>query len=125
MSKSKFIIYYLIIFSFFLKVSTSSIVETGLPKSTTISSSRSSTTSTTPSFSTNGAINNVLGELLFNCNFDTSSVLASQCGGIQANVNPSTSLAAFSSNQNEIITNSNPSLTLTDVKSICMLSFGS
>jgi hypothetical protein len=60
----------------------------------------------------------IIGPLIFNCNFDQSSILTNQCGGISTLSVPGGSIALFGTFQNELIQNSNPPIYITDVKSI-------
>ena len=59
----------------------------------------------------------ITGQLIYNCSFD-GFTLTTLCGGITTNSVPISSLALFSIQQNELIENSNPSMVITDVKSI-------
>ena len=59
--------------------------------------------------------------IFFECNFDSSSNLEDQCGGIETKIDPQTSLADISLHKNELVSGSSPYFSLTDVKSISKL----
>ena len=62
-------------------------------------------------------------ELLFNCNFDASTLLTGQCGGIATNSVPVLALASIVTTFSETVSGSAPAILLTDVKSISKFFF--
>jgi hypothetical protein len=62
----------------------------------------------------------VFEELVFKCDFDGLSDLKNQCnGGIEININSITTEADLILTNGDDVVNSNPKISLTDVKSIC------
>ena len=78
------------------------------------------TSTTTANTQTTSQPSYIIGALIFNCNFDESSILTNQCDGISTSSVPGGSIALFGTFQNELIQNSNPPIYITDVKSISM-----
>ena len=63
-------------------------------------------------------INSLYDKLIFNCNFDSSSIITQQCGGA-ANVNiPLVSGPTFSAVSSDVVPGVTPTLTVTDYLSI-------
>ena len=58
---------------------------------------------------------------IWNCNFDTNTILTQQCGGATSGTGPSLSGPTWGVVANDVIAGITPALAVTDVKSISML----
>ena len=58
---------------------------------------------------------------IWNCNFDTNTILTQQCGGATGGTGPSLSGPTWGIVANDVIAGITPALAVTDIKSISML----
>ncbi len=60
----------------------------------------------------------MINSQIWNCNFDTNTVLGQQCGGATSATGPTLSGPTWGVVANDVITGITPSLSVTDIKSI-------
>ena len=61
-----------------------------------------------------------MGQLIWNCNFDTSIVAVAQCGGSTLTISPAISGPTSGVISNDAVVGASPSLLVTDVLSLSM-----
>jgi hypothetical protein len=62
--------------------------------------------------------------IIWNCNFDTNTILSQQCGNVTSAIGPTLSGPTWGVVANDAVTGTTPALVVTDILSISITKFG-